>query len=275
MELDITLIIVLLLTGFGAGMIDAIAGGGGLITLPVLLAMGMNPVEALATNKLQGSFGTLAASAYFVRKKLVDLSQMKLMISCTFMGAVTGTLLVQQLDTSLLASVMPLLLVLIAFYFMFSKRMDDEDHDRKISDALFALFFAAVIGFYDGFFGPGTGTFFAVAFVSLLGFSMARATAHTKVLNFTSNIAALIFFAIGGNIIWLAGFIMAAGQLLGGQLGARMVVSQGVRLVRPLIVIVTLVMSAKLLFDQYQQDDSQIRLLLSYLDDFQYRLKNN
>ncbi|WP_293266328.1 TSUP family transporter [Neptunomonas sp.] len=266
MELDITLIIVLILTGFGAGMIDAIAGGGGLITLPVLLATGMSPVEALATNKLQGSFGTLAASVYFVRKKLVDLSQMKLMIVCTFWGAVVGTLLVQQLDASLLSAVMPVLLVLIALYFMFSKRMGDEDRDRKIGNALFAFVFTFAIGFYDGFFGPGTGTFFAVAFVSLLGFSMARATAHTKVLNFTSNIASLIFFAMGGNIIWIAGFIMAAGQLVGGQLGARMVVSKGVSLVRPLIVVVTLVMSAKLLFDQYQKGDSQLLgQILSYV----------
>ncbi len=264
MELDITLIIILLVTGFGAGMIDAIAGGGGLITLPVLLSTGMSPVEALATNKLQGSFGTLAASAYFVRKKLVHLSQMKLMISCTFVGAILGTLIVQQLDTSLLASIMPLLLVLIALYFMFSKRIGDEDRDRKVSNAVFAFVFTFAIGFYDGFFGPGTGTFFAVAFISLLGFSMARATAHTKVLNFTSNIASLIFFAIGGNIIWVAGFIMAAGQLVGGQLGARMVVSKGVSLIRPLIVVVTLAMSAKLLFDQYQQGGPLVGQLLSW-----------
>lgn len=257
MELDITLIVILLVTGFGAGMIDAIAGGGGLITLPVLLSTGMSPVEALATNKLQGSFGTLAASYYFVRKKLVDLSQMKLMICCTFIGATLGTVLVQQIDTSLLASIMPLLLVLIALYFMFSKRIGDEDRDRKVSNAVFAFVFTFAIGFYDGFFGPGTGTFFAVACVSVLGFSMARATAHTKVLNFISNIASLIFFAIGGNIIWVAGFIMAAGQLVGGQLGARMVVSKGVSLVRPLIVVVTLAMSAKLFFDQYQQGGLQ------------------
>ncbi len=255
MELEISLILLLVFTGFAAGMIDAIAGGGGLITLPVLLATGMSPVEALATNKLQGSFGTLAASAYFVRKRLVDLRQMKLMIIATFIGAVSGTLLVQQVDAGILASLMPVLLVLIAVYFMCSKGIGDEDRARKISTALFACVFATAIGFYDGFFGPGTGTFFALAFVSLLGFSMARATAHTKILNFTSNIAALIFFAIGGNIIWLAGFMMAVGQLLGGQLGARMVVSKGVSLIRPLIVLVTLVMSAKLLLDQYRQGD--------------------
>lgn len=252
MELDLALILLFIATGLAAGIIDAIAGGGGMITLPVLLIAGMSPVEALATNKLQGSFGTLTASLYFIRKKLVDLRQMKLMILCTFGGAMTGTIIVQQLDTSLLASIMPLLLVIIALYFMLSKQIGDTEKKRKISESLFAFVLTAAIGFYDGFFGPGTGTFFALAFVSLLGFSMARATAHTKILNFTSNIAALIFFAIGGNIIWLAGLVMATGQLLGGQIGAQLVVNYGVKLIRPLVVVVTLTMSAKLLFDQYQ-----------------------
>ena len=251
MELDIALIALLFLTGLGAGTVDAIAGGGGLITLPVLLTTGMSPVEALATNKLQGSFGTFAATRYFVKKKLVDLKQMLLMIGCTFVGAVVGTVLVQLLDTTLLATVMPLLLVLIALYFMLSPRISDQDSEQRVKPALFAFVFTAAIGFYDGFFGPGTGTFFTVAFVSLAGFSLARATAHTKVLNFTSNVASLIFFALGGNIVWLAGMIMAAGQLIGGQLGAKMVVTKGTRLIRPLIVTVTLLMSAKLLSDQY------------------------
>lgn len=266
MELDLLLILLFVLTGLGAGIIDAIAGGGGMITLPVLLASGMSPVEALATNKLQGSFGTFAASVYFVRKKLVDLAEMKLMIFCTFAGAVFGTLIVQQMDTSLLASIMPIFLIAIALYFMFSKKVGDLDRDRKISHSLFAFVFAAAIGFYDGFFGPGTGTFFALAFVSLLGFSMSRATAHTKILNFTSNIASLIFFALGGNIIWLAGVIMGAGQLVGGQIGARIVVNKGASLIRPLVVVVTLIMSAKLLLDQYHSDsNSLINQLLTLL----------
>ncbi|MCV6590345.1 MAG: TSUP family transporter [Marinobacterium sp.] len=251
MELDFTLIVLLFLTGLGAGTVDAMAGGGGLITLPVLLATGMNPIEALATNKLQGSFGTLAASHYFVRKKLVSLYEMRWMIASTFTGAVMGTVLVQRLDASLLARVMPGLLVLIALYFMFSRSISDQDRERHISAGLFAGTVTSSIGFYDGFFGPGTGTFFTLAFVALAGFSLARATAHTKILNFTSNIASLLFFAVGGHIVWLAGLVMAAGQLLGGLLGAKLVVSKGTRLVRPLIVLVTLTMSARLLWEQF------------------------
>lgn len=251
MELDLILILVLLCTGIGAGMIDAMAGGGGLITLPVLLACGLNPVEALATNKLQGSFGTFAASAYFVRHRHVDLRQMRGMILATFIGSACGTLLVQSIDNSLLATLMPALLILIALYFAFAPGISDSDRDKRIGMLLFSTLIAGSIGFYDGFFGPGTGTFFMLAFVALAGFGLARATAHTKVLNFTSNATSLLFFLFSGHIVWLAGLALGCGQLLGGQLGARLVMTRGIRLVRPLIVIMTLLMSAKLLLDRY------------------------
>ncbi len=251
LETDLLLLGALLLTGLGAGMIDAMAGGGGLITLPVLLASGLSPVEALATNKLQGSFGTLAASAYFVRKRLVDLRQMRTMILCTFAGSASGTLLVQTIDNSLLATVMPLLLIAIALYFALSPRVGDEDRGRRIAVLLFSTLVTGLIGFYDGFFGPGTGTFFTLAFVTLAGFGLARATAHTKILNFTSNLASLLLFLLSGHIVWLAGLAMALGQLVGGQIGARLVVSRGTRLVRPLIVCMTLAMSGKLLWDRF------------------------
>ncbi len=251
MELEVTLALVLLLTGFAAGLIDAIAGGGGMIALPVLLACGLNPVEALATNKLQGSFGTLTAARYFVRKRLVDLRQMRIPIICTFIGAATGTVLIQLMDAGFLATLMPVLLIAIALFFMFSPTISDEDKQQRLKPSLFGLVIGSSVGFYDGFFGPGTGTFFTLAYVTLAGYGMAKATAHTKVLNFTSNIASLLFFAFGGHIIWFAGLIMAAGQVMGGQLGARLVISKGTRLIRPLIVTMTLLLSAKLLYEQF------------------------
>ncbi len=251
MEIDLTLILILILTGFTAGLVDAIAGGGGLISLPVLLATGMNPVQALATNKLQGSFGCLAAAHYFVRKKMVDLKQMKLMIACTFCGAATGSVMVQYIDAGLLVRFMPLLLVLIALYFLFSNRVSDEDSQRRISNGVLAFVFTTLLGFYDGFFGPGAGAFFNIVFVSLAGFSLIKAGAHSRVLNLTSNLAALIFFAMGGHILWAVGFIMALGQFVGGRVGASLAIKKGTRLIRPMIVGVTLVMSGKLLVDQY------------------------
>jgi uncharacterized membrane protein YfcA len=116
---------------------------------------------------------------------------------------------------------------------------------------MFAFIIGTSIGFYDGFFGPGTGSFFAIAFVALAGFGLAKATAHTKLLNFTSNFASLLFFALGGHVLWSVGLAMAIGQYLGARLGSRMVVSHGVRLIRPLLVGISLVISLRLIWQHY------------------------
>ncbi len=230
-----------------AGCIDAMAGGGGLITVPALLATGIPPTQALATNKLQSTGGSLTASLYFIRRGIVDLKTMGFAILCTFIGSALGTLLVQQVEATLLSSLIPFLLIAIATYFLFAKNL--EEGEQKISLHTFALTFGVGIGFYDGFFGPGTGSFFAAAFSGLLGYSLPKATAHTKVLNCTSNIASLIFFLLGGQVVWSLGLVMMAGQFLGARLGARMVLTRGQALIRPTIVIVCMVMSAKLIWE--------------------------
>ena len=184
------ILLLLFLTGLIAGMVDAIAGGGGLITLPVLLAVGLGPTEALATNKLQGSFGTLSSSLYFVRRNMVNPKEIGFLIACTFVGSALGTLLVRHLNTELLIRVIPVLLIMTALYFWFGPRLREQTTGPKIGSSVFALTVGAGVGFYDGFFGPGAGSFFAVGFVGLLGFNLVQATAHTKVLNFTSNFRA-------------------------------------------------------------------------------------
>ena len=244
------ILLLLFFTGLIAGMVDAIAGGGGLITLPVLLAVGLGPTEALATNKLQGSFGTLSSSLYFVRRNMVNPREMGFLIACTFVGSALGTLLVRHLNAELLIRVIPVLLIMTALYFWFGPRLKEQTTGPKIGSSVFALTVGAGVGFYDGFFGPGAGSFFAVGFVGLLGFNLVQATAHTKVLNFTSNFAALLFFAVAGHCVWGVGLVMAAGQLIGARVGARLVVRKGGRIIRPLIVIVSLLISLKLLIGQ-------------------------
>ncbi|WP_242521554.1 TSUP family transporter [Motiliproteus sp. SC1-56] len=248
-ELTLELVLMLAFAGLVAGCIDAIAGGGGMIALPMLLFAGLSPAQALATNKLQGSFGTFSASLYFIRRGLVQPRRIWPMVLCTFAGAALGTILVQMLDPSFLTAVIPLLLILIALYFLFSPQVGEEDVQRRIGEWTFALTVGFGVGFYDGFFGPGTGSFFAIAFVSLLGFGLTKATAHTKVLNLTSNLASLLFFIAGGQVVWTLGLVMAAGQLIGGRLGASLVVLKGSRLIRPLVVTICILMSVKLLLE--------------------------
>jgi uncharacterized membrane protein YfcA len=246
--LDLSLILFLL--ALAAGLVDAMAGGGGLITMPALLWAGLTPVEALATNKAQGVFGTATATANFLRRGAIDLPRAAAAVVCTFTGAAAGTLLVRHLGGELLGWLIPLLLMAFALYFLFSPRVSDLDSRQRIGEGTFALSVGAGVGFYDGFFGPGTGTFFAIGYVALLGYNLRRATAHTKLLNFTSNLASLLFFLPGGHVVWSVGLSMAAGQLVGAWIGSHLVLRHGTRLVRPVLVAASLAVSVKLLGDR-------------------------
>ena len=230
-----------------AGMIDAIAGGGGLLALPALLWAGLPPVQALATNKLQGSFGTLTASVHFVRKGEIDLARLQLPIAMTAVGSVSGTLTVQHLGSDVLQQIVPVLLIAFALYFLFSPRIGDQDAHHRIGHGMFGLLIGFGVGFYDGFFGPGTGSFFAAAFVMLLGYNLRRATAGTKVLNFTSNVSSLLIFAAAGQVVWQVGLPMGLAQMAGAWLGSHLVIRHGTRLIRPLLVAVSLAISLRLL----------------------------
>ena len=249
MELTLEILLLLFVIATLAGFIDAIAGGGGLITIPALLAVGMPPTMALGTNKLQSCGGSFSASWYFIRRKAVNLREIMELILFTFVGAVLGTLLVQQMDTGFLKKILPFLIFAIGIYFLLTPKLGESDKKQRVSYWRFALTAGLGIGFYDGFFGPGTGSFLSLAFVLLLGFNLAKATAHAKVLNFTSNIACLIFFVIGGQVIWSVGFTMLVGQFLGARLGARMVLTKGQKLIRPMVVVVAFIMATKLAFD--------------------------
>lgn len=241
-----TLLILIAIAGV-AGMIDAIAGGGGLLALPALLWAGLPPVQALATNKLQGSFGTLTASYNFVRRGEIDLARLRIPVLLTFLGSACGTIAVRHLGSELLDRLVPTLLIAFALYFLFSPRIGDQDAQHRIGHGMFGLLIGFTVGFYDGFFGPGTGSFFAAAFVLLLGYNLRRATAGTKVLNFTSNIASLIFFALAGEVIWQVGLPMGLAQMAGAWVGSHLVMRHGARLIRPVLVAVSLAISVKLL----------------------------
>jgi uncharacterized membrane protein YfcA len=253
MELSFELIALLVCVAVIAGFIDAMAGGGGLITLPALLMAGIPPAQALATNKLQSSFGSFAASWYFVRSGAVHLKSMRLAILCTFVGAAVGAVTVQYIKPDVLMSLIPLLLIAISIYFLFMKVNNDSNLPPKISEAAFAFMVGGGVGFYDGFLGPGAGSIFAVCFVAIARCSLIVATARTKVLNFTSNIAALLFFIFAGLPIWELGLLMAVGGVLGARLGAKMVVNHGQKWIRPLVIVMSMTMALKLLWARHEQ----------------------
>ncbi|MCX8661819.1 MULTISPECIES: TSUP family transporter [unclassified Gilliamella] len=234
-----------------AGFIDSIAGGGGLLTVPALLAVGLPPASALATNKLQSTGGSFSASLYFIRERMVDLKQQKFAITCAFIGSALGTLSVMHIQADFLKLLLPILTISVGLYFLLSPTIGENDRKSRLTIIQFALLPALAIGFYDGFFGPGAGSFYAVAYITLAGFNLTKATAHTKVLNFTSNLAGLIFFIVGGEVVWSIGLVMLVGQFIGARLGAKMVIAKGRKLIRPMLITVSTIMSIKLIYENF------------------------
>jgi len=237
-------------TGIVAGWVDSIAGGGGLITIPVLLFSGMSPTMVLGTNKFQASFGSLTAAYYYTERKVVPLWDAVPGIVWTFGGAALGTFAVEQIRPDALGWIIPFLLLGIAVYMAFSPALGVRERRPLLSRHVFYGVCGLLLGFYDGFFGPGVGSFWAIAFVALLGFDLTRATGYTKVMNFTSNIVSLSVFVIGGNVQFGAASFMAAGQIIGARVGSGMVVKRGVGLIKPIFLTIVVVTTLKLLYSR-------------------------
>ncbi|MXP25261.1 TSUP family transporter [Altererythrobacter indicus] len=248
MELPIETLIFLVTVAFMAGGIDAMAGGGGLLTIPALMAAGVPPVSALATNKLQSSAGTASAFVAFWRAGHIDLRRFAWPVIAAIIGSGAGAVAVQQVDPSFLSGIVPLLLILMCIYFIASPKMGAADRRARISNLGLTLLIGA-IGFYDGFFGPGTGSFLTTALVALAGLGLLRAIANAKLLNLATNLAGLVALIAGGQMLWLLGFSMAAANVAGNQVGARLAIRYGGAGVRPLLVIMSAALTIKLLSD--------------------------
>ena len=241
----------LFLVGLVAGFVDSIAGGGGLIALPALLSCGLDPQTALGTSKLQGTFGSGSAAWHYAQAKTVSLNDCARGFLLTLFGAALGTLVVERIDPSFLKRCIPILLAAVAIYILFKPRLGDEDLHPRMNRAWFDLTFGLVFGFYDGFFGPGVGTFWTMAFMLGLGFNLTRATGYTKVMNFASNLSSLAIFLLHGTVHFAAGFAMGVGQLLGARLGSRMVITRGTNFIRPIFITVVLLLTLKLIYSAY------------------------
>jgi uncharacterized protein len=240
----------LALVALVAGIIDAIAGGGGLLTVPALLAAGLPPHLALGTNKGQSVFGSGSAMAKFWRHGLIEPTRARVGFPLGFLGSLLGAALVLEVPA---ARLRPLVLVLLAGAALFiglrRGGASSGPPRRRHGGSLAAGVVALVIGAYDGFFGPGTGTFLIVAAVAFLGDTLPQATASSKVVNFASNLAALALFAWGGVVAWPVALPMAAGQLCGGWIGAHLAIRRGDALIRRVAVVVALALAARLAWD--------------------------
>lgn len=239
-----------LLAGALAGFVDSIAGGGGLITVPALLAVGLPPHLALGTNKLASSMGVLTALSRYRGGGLVRLRDWIPAIICTASGAAAGTLLIQRLDPGFLTWLIPVLLVVILTYTLASPNLGSQATAARVDRRVVQVLGGLVLGFHDGFFGPGTGAFWALVLVTLAGLDLRRATGATKVMNATSNVTALVFFLLGGKVVLSLGLAMGAGQVVGAILGSRQVMHRTPRFVRWFLVGSVALTTIKLVVEQ-------------------------
>lgn len=233
--------------GMLAGFVDAIAGGGGLIALPALLSAGVPPIAAFGTNKVQSVVGTAMAALTYWRRGYVSLPDLLPAIVATFAGAFLGAFTVKSIDTSLLTYAVPVALICIALYFTFAPKLTDADRQARFKFAIWVPVMGFIVGYYDGIFGPGTGSFLTMGFVTLFGLGLTRAAGNTKFLNLTSNLGALALFIPSGDVVWPIAIAMALGQVVGGYLGAVIGIRFGARLIRPMVVIISIILALRLL----------------------------
>ncbi|AWF79888.1 hypothetical protein BTJ40_03140 [Microbulbifer sp. A4B17] len=242
--------LILTAIAFTAGFVSAIAGGGGIITLPALLWAGIPPLDALGTNKFQSVFGTLSSTINFLQKGQLNLRPIWPGLIAAVIGSCLGTLTVASLGEAGLDIILPVLLIAIALYFVLSPRISDIDSKPRISNFAFNLIVGGGLGYYGGFFGPGMGSICAAAFAALLGYNMRAATASTKPIVLATNVTSMLIFIAGGHIFLLLAVAMSFAQVGGARLGSNLVIARGASIIKPVIIIATIAVAIKLLMEE-------------------------
>lgn len=251
-ELGYLAIISLFFVAIIAGIVDTVAGGGGLITLPMLLFFNIPAATALGTNRLQATIGEFSAIIFFIRKKVLNVNFLLNGIIFTAIGAVIGTVLVYLINENTLALILPILLLLIAVYSLLShKVLVDVESCKLLNTKSFLVLSGLIIGFYNGFFGPGTGSIWILAFVVLLGSTVSQATINAKPLNFIGNLVSLLVFLFLGKVSILIGVIMGLGQILGAFIGSHLVINKGAKIIKPIFIIMVISIAIKELYNYF------------------------
>ncbi|HHW84357.1 MAG TPA: TSUP family transporter [Actinomycetales bacterium] len=251
-ELELPIILLVVVGGFVAGWVDAVVGGGGLIQLPVLLLVpGLAPVQALATNKMGSIMGTSVAAYTYQRKIRTDLTTALPMAAAALLGALGGAALAAQIPGEALRPIVVAACALVFLWIVFRRASGLETVRRYPGRRhhVFAVLIGLVIGAYDGLLGPGTGTFLVIALVGVLGYAFMPASAIAKIVNFATNLGALIFFVPAGHVVWQLGLMVGAANMLGGFLGARTAVARGSEFVRVVFLVVVAGLIVKLVWD--------------------------
>lgn len=250
MELSFQTFLIVCPLLFLAGFVDAIGGGGGLISLPAYLLAGVPIHQAIATNKLSSACGTTLATSRFIKNKLVNLKLAIPSVLFAVLGSAIGAKLSMQMPEQVMEKILLFILPLAALIVLNKKLFKEREDAELVLNArtyLTASISAFVIGLYDGFYGPGTGTFLIIAFTVFAHLGVASANAHSKVINLTTNITSLTIFILNGQVLFLLGAVAAVCNMIGGYLGAGLVMAKGAKIVKPTILFVLFLLVFKIL----------------------------
>ena len=250
MELHLTTFLIVCPLVFFAGLVDAIAGGGGIISLPAYVIAGLPSHEAIATNKLSSCLGTAVTTVRFIRRGLVNLRLSVITVIAAAIGSGIGARLSLMIDEKVLRVLLIFVLPVAAFVVlnrsMASGTGDDEIRfDRRT--ILTAVLSAFIIGGYDGFYGPGTGTFLIIAFTVFARLSVEKSNAQAKVINLTTNVTSLTVYLLDGRVLIPLGLAAAASNMAGNYIGSGLVLKKGVRIVRPMMIVVLALLLARVI----------------------------
>ncbi|MEG1256379.1 TSUP family transporter [Clostridium sp.] len=241
--------IFLCFAGFLAAFVDSIAGGGGIISVPAYMMAGLPPHMVLGTNKFTASTASFTSSLSFIKSGNCNFKFLKIVTPFTLIGSILGVKTVLLLDDSFLQPLVLVLVLCIGVYTFFSKSIGAEDNFKGFTkkNIAFSIILAFSLGFYDGFFGPGTGSFLIFGLINILGFNFLKASANARVLNFVSNIAALVTFAFSGKINYLVGIPICFFMILGAKLGTKLAITKGSKIIKPIFVTMSLAVAIKML----------------------------
>lgn len=239
--------------GFLAALVDSIAGGGGLISVPAYLLAGVPPHLALGTNKFSSTAASFTSSLKFARSGKIDFNIMKYLAPLTLVGAVLGVTSVLKVDQNFLYTLVLILVLCVGIYSFFSKSIGMEDKFKGITKKtlMLGMLLALTLGFYDGFFGPGTGSFLIFGIISIYGLDFVKSSGNAKFLNFVSNITSLVLFAMHGQINYLLGLPVALFMIFGARIGTVLALNKGSRLIKPIFVTMSLGVAVKMLYQMF------------------------
>jgi len=247
------MLLFLFAAGFIAAFVDSIAGGGGIISIPAIMAIGMPPHVALGTNKLGAFFGSFTSTIAYSKSKKIYFPLIKYLIPFTFIGAVLGVETVLSINERALEKVILVLIMLIAVYTIRKKELGVSNEFKGLTreNIILGCILAFSIGFYDGMFGPGSGSFLLFIFISIYKFDYSISAGNGRILNFTSVMASLITFALNGSVDFARGIPFAVSMILGGYAGTRFAIKKGAKVIKPIFIAIALALAVKMIYSTF------------------------